>query len=156
MDNNKEELLLQDLTNNDKETIGRICEILSNHEINIRHYIADFIAALCHEEVDTMLSNENALHVAQARWFYWYCIRYMTHESFMKLTQDTNLHHTFKRDTIAKSISRMSIMVSEEPLWRKRWGIMKTIIKAYYSKDDNNAAIRIVVPKNANVELKRE
>jgi hypothetical protein len=62
---------------------------------------------------------------------------------------------TFTKVGVAASVNKMYELIEQQPIWRKRWLIVKRIIKFSNSliEEDEKQPIRIVVPKNANIEL---
>jgi hypothetical protein len=64
----------------------------------------------------------------------------------------------FTKVGVASSVNKMYTLIEQKPIWRKRWTIIKRIIKQSESLIEENAQkpIKIIIPKDANVELKRE
>jgi len=144
----------------EKENLEKACEYLSKCETDVEEYIADCIAALCDITVSEMLSDAAQARIAQPRWLYWYAIRYMTNETYDEIATRTIKRSgcSFTANGIGQSINKMAIMVAIEPIWTKRWTIIKHIIKM---RDKANAStqenvVRIIAPKSVKVELKTE
>ena len=155
-----EEEIKNELADNERIAMKCVCDTLLNYEGRVRNYLADFVASLCNVEKEKMFSENNSLDVAQARWLFWYAYRYMTGETYEKigrLSYDT-YGKTFTKVGVASSVNKMSVMIEQQPIWKKRWTIVKRIIRITNSLIDENAEepIKIIIPKNANVELKRE
>jgi chromosomal replication initiation ATPase DnaA len=155
-----EEEIKNELADNERIAMKCVCDTLLNYEGRVRNYLADFVASLCNVEKDKMFSENNSLDVAQARWLFWYAYRYMTGETYEKigrLSHDT-YGKTFTKVGVASSVNKMSVMIEQQPIWKKRWAIVKRIIRITNSLIDENTEepIKIIIPKNANVELKRE
>jgi chromosomal replication initiation ATPase DnaA len=155
-----EEEIKNELTDNERIAMKCVCDTLLNYEGRVRNYLADFVASLCNVEKEKMFSENNSLDVAQARWLFWYAYRYMTGETYEKigrLSYDT-YGKTFTKVGVASSVNKMSVMIEQQPIWKKRWTIVKRIIRITNSLIDENTEepIKIIIPKNANVELKRE
>ena len=155
-----EEEIKNELADNERIAMKCVCDTLLNYEGRVRNYLADFVASLCNVEKEKMFSENNSLDVAQARWLFWYAYRYMTGETYEKigrLSYDT-YGKTFTKVGVASSVNKMSVMIEQQPVWKKRWTIVKRIIRITNSLIDENTEepIKIIIPKNANVELKRE
>ena len=155
-----EDEIKNELADNERIAMKCVCDTLLNYEGRVRNYLADFVASLCNVEKEKMFSENNSLDVAQARWLFWYAYRYMTGETYEKigrLSYDT-YGKTFTKVGVASSVNKMSVMIEQQPIWKKRWTIVKRIIRITNSLIDENTEepIKIIIPKNANVELKRE
>ena len=152
--------IVEKLKDNEKQMVDKICLVLSEYEGNIRTYLAKFIAALCDVDIERMFSNDNHLDVAQARWLFWYAYRYMTGETYEKIGKlsEPLYGKSFTKVGVASSVNKMYELIEQQPIWRKRWTIIKRIIKQSESLIEENAQqpIKIIIPKDANVELKRE
>lgn len=155
-----EDEVVQELKDNEKQMVDSICSVLSAYEGNIRLYLSKFVAALCDVEIERMFSNDNHLDVAQARWLFWYAYRYMTGETYEKIGRlsEPIYNKSFTKVGVAASVNKMYTLIEQQPIWRKRWTIIKRVIKQSENFIDESATkpIRITIPKDANVELKRE
>lgn len=145
----------------EKENIEKACEYLRKHESDIEDYIADCVAALCDTNVNDMLSDSFILRLAQPRWLYWYAIRYMTNETYERIAIRTQKKCgiAFAPNGIGQSINRMADLIKKEPIWMKRWAIIKHIIKLRSTTaidNDDVVTIRVTAPKGIKVELKTE
>ena len=136
----------QNLEENERITMQCVCDTIRVYGSRTRIYLADFVASLCDVEKERMFSACNDLDVAQARWLYFYAYRYMTGGK------------TFTKVGVASSVNKMYELIENQPIWRKRWTIIKRVIKAGENviEDEAKKPIRIIIPKDANVELKRE
>jgi hypothetical protein len=152
-----EEEIKQNLEENERKTIEYICGALNTYGFNVRLYLADFIASLCNVEKEKMFSTCNNLDVAQARWLFWYAYRYMTNETYEKIGKLSGELYgkTFTKVGVAASVNKMYELIENGGIWRKRWLIVKRIIKISNTliEEQENQPIKIVVPKEANVEL---
>ena len=152
--------IVEKLKDNEKQMADNICLVLSEYEGNIRTYLAKFIAALCDVDIERMFSNDNHLDVAQARWLFWYAYRYMTGETYEKIGKlsEPLYGKSFTKVGVAASVNKMYELIEQQPIWRKRWTIIKRVIKQSenFIDDETQKPIRIIIPKDANVELKRE
>ena len=155
-----EEEIKQNLEENERKTIEYICGALNTYGFSVRLYLADFIASLCNVEKEKMFSTCNNLDVAQARWLFWYAYRYMTNETYEKIGKLSGELYgkTFTKVGVAASVNKMYELIENQPIWRKRWTIIKRVIKTGENviEDEAKKPIRIIIPKDANVELKRE
>ena len=155
-----EEEIKQNLEENERTTMNCVCDTLSAYGGRIRIYLADFIAALCNVEKERMFSDCKDLDVAQARGLFFYAYRYMTGETYRKigeLSKDV-YGKAFTKVGVAESVNKTYTLIEQQPIWRKRWTIVKRIIKQTNTlvEDEAKEPIKIIIPKNANVELKRE
>jgi chromosomal replication initiation ATPase DnaA len=132
--------------------VDAICELLRQQEMPIIEYLADFVAALCDVNKEDMLGNTDRVNVTQARWLFWYAYRFMTNEPYEKIAQRTAINgYKFSQQGITNGANKMSMMIEQEPIWRKRWTIVKRIIKAYdndiMGEDHKTPRIIIKAPK---------
>lgn len=113
------------------DSIGHILELVRSHEYDIYTYLAETVAALCGIDVDKMLAFNSKIYVIQPRWLFWYAYRYMTGETFEKIAEMTKNkgNYYFTPNSICHSINKMSALIESAPLWKKRWTIIKRIIK---------------------------
>ena len=145
------------------ENIEKACDLLRQHESRIEDYMADIVASLCNVDCAEMLTNSSVAYLAQARWLYWYAIRYMTNETYDKIAMRTTAISgcKFTPNGIGQSINKMALLVAQEPIWVKRWTIIKHIIKlrdtVIKEKGDmETLTMKIIAPKGVKVELKNE
>ena len=131
------------------DSVEHILDVIRNHEYDIRRYLADTVAALCDVDVETMLTDCDKIYISQARSLYWYAYRYMTNESYEKIV-DATARIYGKRFTIggiANAVTKMSSLIESEPLWKKRWTIIKRIIKLRDTnteeREDNTIVIQV-------------
>ena len=129
--------------------VDKAIEHLRQHEDDIRAYLADFVAAVCGVEREEMFSNSDTACFAHARYLYWYAYRYMTGEAYEKMARQVpNGGHRFVLRSIQNGVNKMSMMIEEQPLWKKRWTIIKRIIKLRGQEDEDvDNTIVIQVPK---------
>ena len=155
-----EEEIKKKLEDNERITMQCVCDTLKNYGGRARVYLAEFVASLCNVETKRMFSSSNDLDVAQARWLFWYAYRYMTNETYEKIGKLSMPLYgkAFTKVGVASSVNKMYTLIEQKPIWRKRWTIIKRIIKQSENLIEENAQkpIKIIIPKDANVELKRE
>jgi len=145
----------------ENKTIGKALNQLREYERETNNYLAHIVAALCDVDVEKMMSGVSSTHIAQARWLYWYAIRYMKNDTYEKISiamnKESGLH--FTPNGIGQSINRISEMISKEPIWTKRWTILKRIIKLRetISKDEQDVVtFRIIAPEGIKLNIKTE
>ena len=154
-----EEEIKQELADNERLTMLCVCDTLSNYESKIRIYLADFVASLCNVDKEKMFSENNSLDVAQARWLFWYAYRYMTNETYEKIGKLSGELYgkTFTKCGVAASVNKMYTLIEQQPIWRKRWTIVKRIIKMQNEMIiEPNIPITITIPKNVELKIKKE
>lgn len=149
----------------ENDNVDRICELLNGHEDAIRYYLADFVANLCNVSVDRMLSETSVAYMSQARAFFWYSLRYMTNETYDKLSEYTVSHggYRFTPNGIGQAINKMDALIEKEPIWKKRWVIIRKLIKKYHAARINpnvspaeTQDVRIIVYRPKCVDVKVE
>ena len=145
------------------ENIEKACDLLRQHESRIEDYMADIVASLCNVDCAAMLTNSSVAYLAQARWLYWYAIRYMTNETYDKIAMRTTAKSgcKFTPNGIGQSINKMALLVAQEPIWVKRWTIIKHIIKlrdmvVKEKSEMETVTMKIIAPKGVKVELENE
>lgn len=143
----------------DSENLEKACEYLRKIEGNVEDYLADIVASMCNISVDDMFKNTSVAYIAQPRWLYWYAVRYVTNETYEKIAARTRERgFAFAPNGIGQSINKMAKMVDANPLWTKRWTMLKHIIKL---RDTNvtkqeTVTFRVIAPKGYKLELKSE
>lgn len=143
-----EETIKKDWHRLDNENISIALELLRRSDCDIRLYLADCVASVCGIHVEEMFINTDTIHLAHARWLYWYAYRYMTNESYAKILEDTPLYgDRFAERSVHGGVNKMAMMIVNEPIWQRRWGIIKRIIKLRDHeneiKEDNNIIIHV-------------
>lgn len=154
-----EEEIKQELETNERLAMKLVCDTLVNYEDRIRVYLADFVASICNVDIERMFSNCNDLDVAQARWLFWYAYRYMTNETYEKISQlsESMYKRKFTKTCVASGVNKMYNLIEEHPIWKKRWTIVKRIIKTHNAMvTEPNIPITITIPKNVELTIKKE
>ena len=154
-----EEEIKQELKENERVVMQCVCDTLLNYEGKIRTYLADFVASLCNVDRDRMFSESNSLDVAQARWLFWYAYRYMTNETYEKIGKLSGELYgkTFTKVGVAASVNKMYTLIEQQPIWRKRWTIIKRIIKLQNEMVfEPQVPVTITIPKNVELTIKKE
>ena len=158
-----DEQIKSDWEHLENENIEKACEYLRRYEGDIEDYVAEIVASLCNVDVDKMLSDTSVAYLAQARWLYWYALRYMTNETYDKIAERTmrKTPYRFTPNGKGQSINKMSAMIVNEPIWTKRWIILKRIIKlrdtvVKEKVETETVTMKIIAPKGVKLELKNE
>ena len=139
------------------ETIEKACALLASYNNKIHDYIACFVSSLCDVEFKDLMYDTKHLNVVKARWLYWYAYRYLTNDSFDTIAKMTSQYRKFATSCVGSSCAKMSRMIDIEPIWNKRWQILKRIIKiANKTSLNESQTIRITYPRNIKIELKQE
>lgn len=154
-----EDEIKQKLEDNEREAIQTVCDALKNYEGRIMAYLANFVAALCDVDEDDMFSSNNSLDSAQARSLFWYAYRYMTNETYDKIGR-LSLKPFGKKFTafgVSASVNKMHNLIEQQPIWRKRWTILKRVIKTQNALVvEPNIPVTITIPKNVELTIKKE
>ena len=154
-----EEEIKQNLEENERVVMQCVCDTLLNYEGRIRSYLADFVASLCSVDKEKMFSSCNDLDVAQARWLFFYAYRYMTNETYEKIGKLSGELYgkTFTKVGVASSVNKMYALIEQQPIWRKRWTIIKRIIKLQNEMVfEPQVPITITIPNNVELKIKKE
>lgn len=154
-----EEKIKQELEENERVVMQCVCDTLLNYEGKIRTYLADFVASLCSVDKDSMFSENNSLDVAQARWLFFYAYRYMTNDTYEKIGRLSGALYgkIFTKAGVAASVNKMYALIEQQPIWRKRWTIIKRIIKLQNEMVfEPQVPITITIPKNVELTIKKE
>lgn len=148
----------------ESESFSRILELLRNHESEILVNIEKVVSSLCDIDCDKMMGGSTTYYSAQCRWLYWYTYRYMTNEPYNKMSKRLGKHgHEYTPSAITIGVNRMAQMVESDTVWKKRWIILKRIIKAYdetnvtsVRSNEEPVRVKVVITKPRNVDIKVE
>jgi hypothetical protein len=84
----------------------------------------------------------------------------MTNENYDSIARKTGTKRKFTVGSIGYCISKMSMMVESEPIWVKRWTIIKRVIKAILESDNDmnkevteTLTLKVQPPKGVDVKL---
>ena len=154
-----EEEVKRSLEDNERITMKCVCDTLRNYEGRVRLHLASFVASVCNVDDERMFSASSDLDVVQARYLFWYAYRYMSNETYDKIGRMSKElgGKVFTGTGVAAGVSKMYSLIEQQPIWRKRWTIIKRIIK----EGNNTIAepptpITITVPKNVELTIKKE
>lgn len=142
------------------ESVDKILSAIRQYEIDMRDYLAETVASLCNVDKSAMLGESDKTYLSQARWLFWYSYRYMTGETFEKISiltaDDESGARKFTTTAIGAGCNKMSALIATDSLWRKRWEVVKKIIKLRENplapKEDNTIVIN--VPKDLRDKIK--
>ena len=139
--------------------IDQVCGLLRGHEGIIVNYMADLVAATCGVDKEMMLNDCDKIYMAQARWLYWYVIRYMTNDTYEKIAERTALlGHSYASSSIGLCINKMSQLIETNPLWQHRWGVVKSIARVWMDSKNSSSQrrqeIKITVHSPRDYDLK--
>lgn len=156
--------LQADIQEIDNETIERVCSILRSYNKKTSAYLANIVAAICDVDSQEMLIDTKHLYNSHARWFYWYAYRYMTNESYDSIARKHECFRKFTESCVGICISKISMMIDQESIWKKRWVLVKRVIKAILHNNDNQECInydkevvvKVVPPKGVNIKFQVE
>lgn len=139
----------------DTKNVEMACEFLSRHEIQIQDYLADIVSSLCNTGKAFILCLKNKeLKYVHARWLLWYAYKYLTAESYKTMSMN-KLCSCVDVNSIRYGVTKMDEMIEREPLWKKRWTIVKRILDMRNDtepKIDN--VIVIQVPRDIKDKIK--
>lgn len=159
--NKSDEQIRHEIEQSDNLSIDKAIQLLRTHEQGIRERLADCAAALCGVDTDEMMHVQGKTRLAHARWLYWYAYRYMTNDSFEKIASLTNQRgHKFTSHAVMYATRKMAVMVENEPMWKKRWTIIRKFIKIQMESCCENVdnTITINIPKHLrdkiNIQIK--
>jgi chromosomal replication initiation ATPase DnaA len=152
MTNLTDEEIKKTLEGFDESHLEQALRHLRQYEGDVQNYLADCVAAICGVKKNDMFTNNKKEYYVHARWLFWYAYRYMTNESYDKIAyiSSANGHHFVLR-TIQSCTGKMAMMIESEPLWKKRWMVIKRIIKLYNSMDSDKQTdntIVVQIPRN--------
>lgn len=154
-----EEQIKMSLNENDSNTAQRVCEALRDYGSNARQHLADFVASLCNIDKERMQSKCNDLDVAQCRWMFWFAYRFMTNETYDKIGRISEQLYGKRYTKVGVSIgvSKMSSLIEQNSMWKKRWTIIKRVIKeSNETLVEPPTPITITIPKNVELTIKKE
>lgn len=154
-----EEELNKELEENERLMVQCVCDTIRNGQINVAKYLAEFIASLCLIDRDMMFSRTSEHDAVQARGLFFYAYRYMTgdtYEHIGRISKDV-FGTAFTATGVVTRVNSMYELIEQQPIWRKRWTIVKRIIKSQNEMvAEPPIPITIKVPKNVEITIKRE
>lgn len=166
MKNDKE--IKEDLKNLRCKSFQEIEYVLRKYDYNAQDMLSSFVASVCDIDIADMLTTGNQPYAAQARWLFWNAYRYMTHETYERISERTILDGCkFTSESVRTGIFKIQQLIEEDDTWKGRWLIIKRMIKLwrnphdYYDSDNSNPMpmkykVTMRVPQNIEVEIKKE
>lgn len=113
-----------------EKSFKEIEKILGRYNFDEQDMIASFVASLCDVEVSDMLSVTNNTQIAQARWLYWFALRYYTHDTYQTISERTKLDgHAFAAAGIGMCITKMSNLIEQDDVWKRRWVVTRRMMR---------------------------
>ena len=156
----------------DKKVFKEIEMILQNFAYDEQVMVGSFVAALCGVDYADLFTESKKQYNTHARWLYWYSLRYMSGETYERISVRTYFDGCkFSSQNIGIGISKMTKMIALESEWRKKWRIVKHLIdlkkdpNSYHQNDFTNEMpqkykLSLNVPKgmkkNVEIEVKEE
>jgi len=144
----------------DTNTINVVCDTLRRYNSDTREYLANIVASVCDVTFEEMMQDTKHLYNAHARWLFWYAYRYMTNESYDSIANKTKEYRKFTEACVGICISKMSMMIEQEPIWKKRWILTKRVIKAILDNGNdgimdipNVITLKVTPPKGVDIKL---
>jgi chromosomal replication initiation ATPase DnaA len=151
-----EKQLKEELEKNDVLVVQNICNTLSSHDVNIVKNLADFVASLCNVSKEKMFSSCIDIDVSHARWLFFYAYRYMTNDTYKKIGEMTEKVHgkRFSQIGIAKCVSMMEQLMEQHQVWKKKWLIIRKIIKEVNCNENFEYTITVNIPDELKDKIK--
>lgn len=113
-----------------RPTLEEIKIALNNEFYDNINIVRVFVANLCGVDSADMIYNTEEMHLVQARWLYWYSLRYMTQETFARISEITQLDgHRVVWRTIAKAVVVMGNLIETDSIWKARWKRINNFIR---------------------------
>lgn len=156
----------------ERKSFKEIEQILQNFTFNEQVMVGSFVATLCGVDYSDLFVENKRQQNTHARWLYWYAIRYMTGETYERISVRTYFDGCrFSGQNIGIGISKMNKMIGTEYEWKRRWKIIKHFIdlkedpESYHENDFSNPMsmkykLSLNVPKgmkkNIEVEVKED
>jgi hypothetical protein len=127
-----------------------------HNDKEITALLTDKVSEICGISPDDIMVDTHAAHISHARWLFWYAYRYVTNESYLKMSETLKTpHKKFVGRAIQQGVTKMSMMIECEPVWHKRWESIKQVIKQKYGEDENvDNTITICVPLHLKEKIK--
>lgn len=138
----------------EKEKVDRIMQCVREYEVDMRIYLADFVAEICGVTKEDMLSGSDETAFAHARWLYWYALKYMTGDSYKKLSENTTFGHKFSSRAMQNASSKIWMMIANDGIWKNRWSVVKQVIKQRFKDEDGAVDNTIVIQVPAELKNK--
>ena len=152
---------LESLKQTTPQTLETAFGILRSHQQELIDYLAEIISSVCDISQEDVFIKRNTALTVYSRWMYWYTYRYVTNQTYSEIAKRTkdSFGVDFTPNGIGQSINKMGKIIESDPMWKKRWAIIKRIIKTKDSEEGKrNNTIEIIVPRkikdSINIEVK--
>lgn len=107
-----------------------IAAILRRYDYSPLTMLGWYVSSICDIDFSDMLSSSDKTHIAQSRWLFWYAYRYMTNETYEQIAQRCAIDGcAFSCESVRVGCSKMSVLIERDFMWRRRWEVIKDIIK---------------------------
>lgn len=143
-------------------SMQEICVVLKRYDYNVQTMLAYYVASLCDISIVDMLSQSDKSHIAQSRWLFWYAYRYMTNETYERIAQRCVVDGcAFSSESIRVGCAKISSLVETDFMWRRRWNVIKHIIKLWNESFDEmhdvgKKKITLNISDGIEVEIKKK
>lgn len=120
-----------------RPTLEEIKIALNNEFYDNINIVRVFVANLCGVDSADMIYNTEDTHLVQARWLYWYSLRYMTQETFARISEITQLDgHRVVLRTVVYGVEQMSHLIEVDSIWKARWKKVKNFIRELQQQEE--------------------
>lgn len=123
-----EKEMIEKTSESESKAIHDACKALQGYDKQIKNHLAQLVASLCGVSYREVMEDTTKVKSKHARWLYWYAYKMMTNESCEAISRLSRNYRYFHTSTVTTAIAKMSMMISEEPIWKKRWSIIKRVI----------------------------
>lgn len=144
------------------DALAAAIQALSDNNLSITDYLTDVVASTCGVDKNSMM-NDSKQHNVQARWLFWFAYRYMMNESYRGISERSFSDRKYSPAGVGKGIAKMAMMIDTQQPWKRRWSVIKNVVKAINSSStavlnvpEEKPEVRIVIRKPENVNIKVE
>jgi len=158
-----EDKIKAEIESAEAENISAVCDMLKEQGRDILSRLADIVASMCDVNKEDLLEKKKlSLHVSQSRWLYWYTYRQMTHEPYNKMAERLGKSgYGFHPMSIQVAVNKMSMLISGDTIWKKRWIMLKRIIRIYNDAtetaieipNDEQQTVKVIIQKPKNIKI---
>lgn len=126
-----EKNISRELIEKEKDVLQKVCELLRGHELMFQKNLIDICAAICNVESENLLTDVSSLNISQTRWFYWYVCRFIYNDTYRNIARKTQemSNKSYTLQGVCVCVKKMSWMIDSQMIWRKRWNMIRYIIK---------------------------
>ena len=130
---NKDDVL-KEINEKDTKVVEDVCNILAQYDKDIRLCLEKIVCALCNVKQEKLWGRTRDMTIVQARWFYWYAYRFISNDSHQSIAHIQE--RKFATSCVGQSITKMSMLISSDTVWSKRWIILKQILKEAFKYEE--------------------